>query len=302
MSRWMQVVAVALAAVVGLVPAFAQLSYAQALPEPVARTSSLESSLTPPPPGAVGLLFVVIPGCPACIRAAAWLGEAQRAFPDLNLLLVSPWPTEELQALSSQTGVVLLVDEGGRIGAGLGVRRAPTAVFLLDRFPLARLEWPFTEADLFRGLADLAGALRGGPWRLLGTKVSISLGRTLEGELVDLDALSRPLLLVFFNPDCPPCWDALPGLIELREKILIMVVGLASHTLAADGRERLREAGLMVVYDEGDLVRTFAVRVTPTYVILDGEGVIRWVHKGIVEQEVLRLAVVDVVSKGLTDE
>ncbi len=35
MPRWMQVVAVALAAVVGLVPTFAQLSYAQALPEPV---------------------------------------------------------------------------------------------------------------------------------------------------------------------------------------------------------------------------------------------------------------------------
>ncbi|MEM4919227.1 MAG: hypothetical protein QW518_07815 [Thermofilaceae archaeon] len=35
MSRWMQLVAVALAAVVGLVPAFAQLSYAQALPEPI---------------------------------------------------------------------------------------------------------------------------------------------------------------------------------------------------------------------------------------------------------------------------
>ena len=33
MSRWMQMVAVALAAVVGLVPAFAQLGYAQAVPE-----------------------------------------------------------------------------------------------------------------------------------------------------------------------------------------------------------------------------------------------------------------------------
>lgn len=36
MSRWMKVAAVTLAAVVGLVPSFAQLSYAQALPEPVA--------------------------------------------------------------------------------------------------------------------------------------------------------------------------------------------------------------------------------------------------------------------------
>jgi len=55
-------------------------------------------------------LFVVVPGCPACVEAVAWLGEAQRVFPDLDLLLVGPWRTEGLEALSSEAGLSLLVD------------------------------------------------------------------------------------------------------------------------------------------------------------------------------------------------
>jgi len=39
--------------------------------------------------------------------------------------------------------------------------------------------------------------------------------------------------------------------------------------------------------------------VTPTYVILDGEGVIRWVHEGQADPEVLRRAVGALRSEGL---
>ena len=253
--------------------------------------------------GRWGVLFVVAPGCPACVEAAAWLGEARRAFPHLDLLLVGRWRTEELEALSSEAGLPLLVDEGGRMGAAWGVRRAPALVLLLDGRPHGRLDWPFTEDELLLGLEELATAPREGPWQLLGAVVPLGMGRALDGEMADLDALSRPLLLVFFNPLCPPCWDALPGLTGLREKILPVVVVLAPHALSADGLERLREAGLTIVYDdERDLVRTFVVRATPTYVILDREGVIRWVHEGVVGPEDLGRAVLAVASEGGTEE
>jgi len=54
--------------------------------------------------------------------------------------------------------------------------------------------------------------------------------------------------------------------------------------------------------DERDLVRTFAARATPTYVILDTEGVIRWVDEGAVRPEELGRAVLSIVSEGRTDE
>ncbi|MEW6216676.1 MAG: hypothetical protein AB1543_03240 [Candidatus Bipolaricaulota bacterium] len=82
-----------------------------------------------------------------------------------------------------------------------------------------------------------------------------------------------------------------------------MVGILAPHAPSAHGHERLGEAGLMVVYDdERELARRFAVRATPTYVILDAEGVIHWVHEGVVGPEELGRAVLAVVSEGGTDE
>ncbi len=233
--------------------------------------------------GRWGILFVVIPSCPVCVEGVAWLGEAQRAFPDLDLLLVGPWRTEELEALSSEVRLPLLVDEGGRMGAGLGVQRAPSLVLLLDGRPHGRLDWPFTEAELVRGLEELAAAPREGPWQFLGSPVPLGEARMLPGDPVNLDELPRPLLVLFFNPDCPPCWDALPGLIKLREKILPVVVVLSSHALAGTNGERLRETGLKVVVDGRELARRLAVRVSPTFLIVDQEGVIRWVHEGAAE-------------------
>jgi len=48
------------------------------------------------------------------------------------------------------------------------------------------------------------------------------------------------------------------------------------------------------------LAKALGVRVTPAYVILDGEGVIRGVHEGQADPEVLRRAVGALRSEGLT--
>ena len=54
----------------------------------------------------------------------------------------------------------------------------------------------------------------------------------------------------------------------------------------------------MVLDDEGELAQALAVRATPTYVILDGEGVIRWIREGAVELEELRTAVLAILGEG----
>jgi len=51
-----------------------------------------------------------------------------------------------------------------------------------------------------------------------------------------------------------------------------------------------------------ELAKTFGVRVTPTYVILDGEGVVRWVREGQADPEVLRRVVQSLRSEGLEGE
>lgn len=241
--------------------------------------------------GRWALLFVVIPGCPACEHAIRWLGKVQHAHPQIRFLLVAPSLTEELEAAASQLGLPLVVDEGGRMGAASGVRRAPTVVLVLDGRPRDRLDWPFTQDELALGLEELAAAPRQGPWQFLGSTISLGEARTLEGEPVNLDEFPRPLLVLFFNPLCPPCWDALPGLVELSEAIAVVLVVLAPHTLTGGDREKLRQTGPKVAFDGQELARRLAVRATPTYVVVDQEGVIFSVHEGAAELGELSRAV-----------
>jgi thiol-disulfide isomerase/thioredoxin len=188
------------------------------------------------------------------------------------------------------------VDEGGRLGAGLGVVRAPTVVFLLDGRPLARLDWPFTEEEIRDGLQELSAAPRAGPWRYLDEAVSLGTLPSLDAQPVDLAEIAEPFLISFFNPLCPPCWHVLPALVALGEEFRVVLAVMAAP-LSADDGSRLRETGLKVAHDDGELARRLGVRVTPTHVILDREGVIRWVHEGVVELEGLRSAVVAVLSE-----
>ncbi len=250
------------------------------------------------PPGRVAALFVVLPGCPACEQAIGWLNQARQAYSDLNFLLICPWLTDELQTAAEEADLPLGVDDGGRMGAGLGVTRAPTAVFFLDGVPLSRLDWPFTEQELLESLAELAAAPREGPWPYLGEEVPLGSFTSLDARTVDLDEQPGPFLVSFFNPLCPPCWDALPALVELGEEVPVVLVVSVPEALSEDERESLREAGLVTVRDEhGGLAQTLAVRVSPTHVIVDQEGVIRWVHEGTGELEELRSAVLAALSE-----
>lgn len=161
---------------------------------------------------------MVIPRCPACAEAVAWLGRAQQVLPDLHLLLVGPWPTVEVEALSSDAGLAFLVDEGRRMGAAWGVQRAATLVLLLDGRPYGRLDGPFTEDEIVRSLAVLAAALRDGPWQFLGIAIPLGEARTLAGDPFNLDELPRPLLILFFNPHCRPAGMRWRGLSSLERR------------------------------------------------------------------------------------
>ncbi len=250
--------------------------------------------------GRWALVFVVLPGCPACERVLAWLGEG--SLPAVNLLLVAPWASEELEVWARTLGVPWWVDEGGRMGASLGVQRAPSVVLFLDGRPWRLLPWPLGQGDLVRGLAELAAAPREGPHALLGSTFPLErLGRLL-GEQVDLQ-VPRPILFLFFNPECPPCWEALAELRKLSEGSSVQVVVVATRVLSSEDRKKLAESGFVVVGDEGgELARAFGVRATPTYVILDGKGVIRWVGEGLVRSVVLEEAILAIVSEGKTGE
>ncbi|MGC9075349.1 MAG: TlpA family protein disulfide reductase, partial [Candidatus Bipolaricaulaceae bacterium] len=149
--------------------------------------------------GRWALLFVVIPGCPACEEVLPWFTRAAQAFPEIRFLLVAPAATPELTSLVGDLPVY--IDEGGALGWELGVRRAPAVLLSVEGVIIDRLDWPFTEGKLLRSLAEslLVEIEMPNPKELLGQPAPEFSGLDLEGQKITFAELPRPLLLVFVS-------------------------------------------------------------------------------------------------------
>jgi len=230
--------------------------------------------------GRWALLFVVIPGCPACERVLPWFSQAAQAFPEIRFLVVAPAATPELTGLAGDH--LIYVDRGGVFGASLGVKRAPTALLLARGAIVRRLEWPFDETKLKESLLELLALQVPDPQALLGKSAPGFTAKGLTGEPISLESFSKPLLLVFFNPACPGCWEDFPVLVELSREVGIAV--LAVGKLSAEEVERLKStAGERIVVlfsEEIRILEAYQVMRSPTYFLLDGKGVVVWVHEG----------------------
>jgi thiol-disulfide isomerase/thioredoxin len=222
--------------------------------------------------GRWALLFVVIPGCPACERVLPWFSQAAQDFPAIRFLLVAPWATEELATLAGDFPVY--IDHGGKFGASLGVKRAPTLVLLARGMIALRLEWPFDEAKLQESLAEFLTFQVPDPQSLLGKRAPDFSAKDLAGEAISLESFPKPLLLVFFNPAYPRCWEDLPILVELSKEVRIAL--LAVGKISTDERERLRgragERIIVLFTEEIRILEAYQVVWSPTYFLLDGEG------------------------------
>jgi len=232
--------------------------------------------------------FVIVPGCPACEKLIAWFSRAAQAFPEVRFLLVAPKATPELEALVQDQSQALL-DRGGVLGGWLGVKRAPTVFLPVEGVHVTRLDWPFTEGALLRALAEslLVEINLPNPRELLGEPAPGFSARYLEGKVVGLADLPRPLLLAFIDPGCAPCWEALPVLAEVAREVTVGLVVFVRETgLSQADRERLErgveERPVAVLLVKGIAVfSAYTVARSPTYILIDGKGVVAGVWKGV---------------------
>lgn len=232
--------------------------------------------------------FVVLPGCPACEKLIAWFERAAEAFPEIRFLLVAPEATPELEALVQ--GQVLL-DRGGVLGGSLGVKRVPTVFLSVEGVHVTRLDWPFTEGALLRALAEslLVKIKLPNPKELLGEPAPGFSAHDLQDTGVRLSDLPRPLLLAFIDPGCPPCWEALPVLAEVAREVAVGLVAFVREAgLSQADRERLegfqrgveeRPVAVLLVQDLA-VLSAYKVARSPTYILLDGKGVVAEVWEG----------------------
>ena len=178
--------------------------------EPASGTASKVNELLI---GVRAFAFIVQAECSACEQVAQWFADAAEAFPEIQLVLVSPSPAAE-RVETSSGAIPIVPDTDGLLAVALGVARAPTVVVASDETIVARLDWPFSREDLFGVLTAQRPRNTGAPnpEPHLATRFKELVTVDLHGKRTALVDLPVPMLLVFINLGCPACMDLLPPL------------------------------------------------------------------------------------------
>jgi thiol-disulfide isomerase/thioredoxin len=159
-------------------------------------------------------------------------------------------------------------------------------ILLGDGRPVGRLDWPFTKEALPKELARFLEFWLPTPRDLLGGEAPRFSAEDLSGREVTFADLPWPLLLVFFDPGCPPCWEALPALAEISREAAVTVLAVVPGAgLAPADRGRLEGLlrggegwpGMVPLVRDVEVLRAYRVVRAPTYILLNGKGVVTWV-------------------------
>jgi len=110
---------------------------------------------------------------------------------------------------------------------------------------------------------------------------------SLQGEEISSTGLlGKVVLLDFWATWCPPCQRAVPDLRRISKAFShrpFVLVGISVDRDENKWREYVAGSGMewpQLVDRKNALGRAFGIRVVPTYVVMDAEGIIRlWVHE-----------------------
>lgn len=111
---------------------------------------------------------------------------------------------------------------------------------------------------------------------------------TAEGEYISLDDLKgKVVLLDFWGTWCPPCVASVPALRDLNKRFSkdtpFVMISVSSDSDEDKWKQFIAAEKMVWVQfldREHAVQRAFNVRAFPTYVLLDGEGVIRYRSTG----------------------
>ncbi len=118
--------------------------------------------------------------------------------------------------------------------------------------------------------------------------------RMLDGQPVSLSEYrGEPVLIQFWATDCPTCISEMPELVKLHETLGPAGLNLVGVAMDYDPEERVRNLVTRrnlpypIALDDGAAVAGAFdnVRVTPTSILIDGEGRIVWQRIGLLDFE-----------------
>ena len=108
-----------------------------------------------------------------------------------------------------------------------------------------------------------------------------------DGEFISLEDLrGKTVLLDFWGTWCKPCVMATPGLVKLQKKFAeepVVFISVAENDREEQWAEYIEKNKMTwpQFFDKTrKLVMPFGITSYPTYILIDGDGVVRWRHFG----------------------
>ena len=109
-----------------------------------------------------------------------------------------------------------------------------------------------------------------------------------DGEHITLDDLhGKVVLLDFWGTWCPPCVESVPELRNLYKRYAkdgsFLILGISSDDDESEWREFTAKNKMVWPQyrdNEGVMMRAFGIRAFPTYILIDHEGVVRFMSVG----------------------
>lgn len=108
-----------------------------------------------------------------------------------------------------------------------------------------------------------------------------------DGEFIALDDLKgKTILIDFWGTWCKPCVMATPGLVKLQKKFAelpVVFISVAENDQQDQWAAYIEKNNMTwpQFFDKTrKLVAPFGIRGYPTYIVIDGDGIVRWTATG----------------------
>ena len=242
------------------------------------------------------LAFILpMPECPGCAELVDLLSVLSLAAPGAEFVIITQEDNEDLQSTlqpllqslhtdQPQAKVSVAVDDDLRLARLLRVQQVPTFFLLEEGSLVKRYDWPLQLEGFQQEVEQwLWGTLL--PHSPLAVEAGtpapeFSLMNEAD-QLISLSQLAKPLLLGFYTVDCDPSQRLLGPLMDFS-----LLHALPVYLIVLDSPSALRSSmpeglPLPTLFDpEWKSADIFGLQATPTLILLDREGVIRWIQIG----------------------